>query len=344
MPISPGFLTVKGLNFDPPLVLAPMAGLTHSALRRLILELGGVGLLSTEMLAAKRLPMENASLSPYLVRTAIERPLSYQLLFFRQEDVAPAVQKLHMLGADAIDLNLGCPAPTVRRMGAGSRLMEAPDAVQALVAAARRETELPLTAKIRLGETLDAAKLKNFCLMLEGEGIDMLSVHGRLRGEPFSRKARWDWIGKVKSWLNIPVIANGGIASVAEARNCLAESGADGLMVGRAAARAPWIFAEIARELYGAPLALPVVKKPQIYLRFAALLEESFLPERRLGRLKEFSHYFAANYTFGHRLASAVQASESMDEAKRRAVEFFMRNDPENLPEDQGGFFPCGSS
>ncbi|MGV1099784.1 tRNA dihydrouridine synthase [Thiovibrio sp. JS02] len=327
-------IRIKGLSITPPLVLAPMAGLTHSALRRLILELGGVGLLSTEMLAATRLPMENAALSPYLVRTEAERPLSYQLLVFREADVAPAIARLHALGADAIDLNLGCPAPTVRRMGAGSRLMEAPATVRALVAAARRETDLPLTAKIRLGESLDEKKLRDFCLMLAGEGIELLTVHGRLRGEPFSRRPRWAWIGKVKGWLNIPVIANGGIFSLADAGSCLAESGADGLMIGRAAARTPWLFAEIAREVYGADLALPVVRKPRIYLRYVELLAESFLPERRLGRLKEFSHYFAANYRFGHRLASAVQSSGTVAEARARAVEFFRRNDPENLPDE----------
>src|SRR3989338_5657080 len=111
-------LRLKGLEISPPLFLAPMAGLTHSALRRLILELGGIGLLSTEMLSAARLPSENPQISPYLVRSAQETPLSYQLLVSRVEEVAPAIAKLHVLGAQAIDLNLGCPAPTVRRMGA----------------------------------------------------------------------------------------------------------------------------------------------------------------------------------------------------------------------------------
>jgi tRNA-dihydrouridine synthase len=195
---KPQSLKLRGLEISPPLFLAPMAGLTHSALRRLILEQGGIGLLSTEMLSAARLPSESPQLSPYLVRTAQETPLSYQLLVSRVEEVAPAIAKLHALGAEAIDLNLGCPAPTVRRMGAGSRLMEEPATVQALVAAARKQTGLPLTAKIRLGETLDEEKLREFCLMLEGEGVDLLSVHARLRGEPFVRKPRWPWVGKVK--------------------------------------------------------------------------------------------------------------------------------------------------
>ena len=117
-------LSIKNLVVSPPLFLAPMAGLTHTALRRIILGFGGVGLLSTEMLSAVRLPSDNPTISPFLARSQGERPLSYQLLISRVSDVAPALNKLHSLHADAIDLNLGCPAPTVRKLGAGSRLME----------------------------------------------------------------------------------------------------------------------------------------------------------------------------------------------------------------------------
>lgn len=327
----PVSIHLRHLVISPPLLLAPMAGLTHTALRRLILELGGVGLLSTEMLAAKRLPSENPQISPWLIRRPEERPLSWQLLVGRLEEVVPAVDKLHALGAEAIDLNLGCPAPAVRRMGGGSRLMEEPATVRALVAAARRATSLPLTAKIRLGEELNETKLRDFCRMLAAEGIEMLSVHARLRGEPFSRRPRWAWAGKVKGWLDIPVVANGGIFSVTDAVNCLAESGADGLMIGRAAAATPWLFAAIAREVYGMDTFLPEVNRPALFLRFIALLEESFAPERRLGRLKEFSHYFAGNYAFGHSLATAVQSSATVAEARQRAEEFFRRNDSAGL-------------
>lgn len=314
---------IRGLRIDPPLLLAPMAGLTHTALRQVIFGFGGVGLLSTEMLSAKRLPTENPSISPYLIRTASEQPLSYQLLTSTASEIARAIDVLHAVKADSIDLNMGCPAPAVGRFGAGFSLMEQPENVRLIVAEARKRTALPLTAKIRLGTELDEQKLRSFCTMLGDEGIDMLSVHARLKHEPFARRPRWERIAGIKARLRIPVIANGGIFSVQDAKDCLTVSGADGLMLGRGAVIRPWLFAEIARELCGSDIAEPAVSLPAVYGSFVDLLNGHFRPERRLGRLKQFTTYFARNYAFGHHLATKVQTSNSVEEARERANRFF---------------------
>jgi len=321
-------MRIGTIDVWPPLLLAPMAGLTHSALRTTILNYGGVGLLSTEMLAAERLPSERPEHSPSLVRTARESPLSYQLLLTDDKNIPRIFEALHRLQADVVDLNLGCPAPLVRRAGGGSRLMDNPAQVRRIVASARKQTALPLSAKIRLGETLNEETLCDFCRMLADEGIDMLTVHARLRAEPFIRPPRWGWVAKVKQWVHIPVIANGSIDSVDSARACLRESGADGLMIGRAAARMPWIFAAIARTIYGMEIPEPDVRLPRLYAAFVEALTERFRPERRLGRLKEFTHHFAANYFFGHHLAARVQASGTIEEAWSHAAAFFAANDP----------------
>lgn len=315
-------LSLGDLTLSPPLALAPMVGLSHSALRTLALELGGVGLLFTEMLSVTRLPEENASVSPFLLRYPEEQPLFYQLFVSPGQDVVPAVDRLHQLGAQGVDLNLGCPAPNLRKQGAGCALTNDREQVRRIVAMLRSATSLPLSAKIRLGASLNEEELVDFCRMLEGEGVDLLSVHGRLHKEKFCRRPRWDWIGKVKSAIKIPVLANGGIFSVEDARRCLEMSGADGLMIGRGAACRPWLFGEIARELYGAP-CLPVsLTLPEIYFRFIQLLER-FRPERRLGRLKQFTHYYGQNFTYGHHLAIAVQTSVSVEQASERACQFF---------------------
>jgi tRNA-dihydrouridine synthase len=247
-------------------------------------------------------------------------------------DLGPAVDKLHDLGADAIDLNMGCPDWSVGRSGAGFALMENPESARLLVRAARRRTSLPLTAKIRLGVGLDEPRLKDFCTMLEGEGIDLLSVHARLKKEPFARRPRWEWVARIKEWLGILVIANGGIFTVEDAKRCLAVSGADGLMLGRGAVVRPWLFAGIAREVYGCDVARPAVNLPLVYGSFMGLIEDLFPPDRQLGRLKEFTHYFAGNYKFGHQLSSRIQGSRTMTQARERAADFFEKN-PEHAGE-----------
>ena len=316
-------IQVRKLQIHPPLLLAPMAGLTHSPFRQVLFGFGGVGLASTEMLSAKRLPTENPGISPYLIRADMEKPLSYQLLTSTVAELAPAIDVLHKVKADAIDLNMGCPAPAVGKFGAGISLMEQPELVRCMVAEARKRSTLPLSAKIRLGFDCDEQKLKAFCTMLEDEGIDMLSVHARLKNESFARTPRWEWIARVKSWLTIPVIANGGIFSVQDAEQCLRASQADGLMLGRGAVSKPWLFSEIARDVFGCDIAEPTVSLPAVYGNFIELLGELFRPEYRLGRLKQFTHYFAQNYKFGHHLASRVQSSDSVEEARERAALFF---------------------
>ena len=320
-------ILIRDLRIDPPLLLAPMVGLTHTALRQVICDFGGAGLLSTEMLSARSLPVENPGVSPYLIRTASEKPLSYQLLISSAQEVAPAVDALHAVNADAIDLNLGCPAPAVARRGAGAGLMEQPGEVRRIAAEARKLTSLPLTAKIRLGMDLDMGRLQDFCSMLEDEGIDLISVHARLKQESFARNPRWEIIAGIKEQVTIPVIANGGIFSVQDAGKCLRLSGADGLMLARGAAIRPWLFAEIARELFGCAVPTPAVSLPAFFCRFVDLLNEHFRPEHRLGRLKQFIHHFARNYQFGHHLASRVQSSDSVEEARERAERFFEDNE-----------------
>jgi tRNA-dihydrouridine synthase B len=298
-----------------------MVGLSHSAMRSLVQEQGCVGLLFTEMLSARHLPDEKNS--PVLIRTSDEKPLFYQLFLSDIADIEPAVERLVRLDPQGIDLNLGCPAPQLRRKGAGCYLTTDLLRLQAIVAKLRMATALPLSAKIRLGERLDQIALADLCQMLAGEGIDLLTVHGRLHGEKFCRKPRWEWIGKVKEMVSIPVLANGGIFSVDDARECLRVSGADGLMVGRGAAWRPWLFADIGYEIYGKKPEHPRHTREQIYFRFIELLMERFTTERQLGRLKQFTHYFAGTFSFGHQLATAVQTSSSMEQAATRACAFF---------------------
>ncbi len=323
------------LKISPPLFLAPMAGLTHSALRQLIMDFGGVGLLSTEMLSASSLPHENAAVSPYLIKTDRERPMSWQLLIYNENHVEKAVERLVDLGADAIDINLGCGAPKVVKKGGGVALSHDRKRLAAIVSSIKELTELPVTVKIRLGKEKNQKEFVNWCRFLEGLGIDALYVHARFDKEPFSRPPKWEFAAVAKEAVSIPVIINGGIFSVSQAKKCLETTRADGLMIGRGAASRPWIFNHIRHHLWAETSESPTLPNlSETWLRFYEYLEELFPPERRIGRLKEFTHYFSQNYAFGNRLAMTIQRSNTMTEARIRALEFFEKNQPRSLEEE----------
>lgn len=316
-------LKQRGLCVSPPLALAPMVGLSHSALRSLVAELGGCGLFYTEMLAAKRLPSENPKISPYLHTNSTERPLIYQLFLGDTTHLEAAIKKIHSLGGDGIDINLGCPAPQLKRAGAGSTLAEDSGKVKEIISFARSQTSLPLTAKIRLGVEGNPEKLLDFCRMLEGEGVDLLTVHARFHGEKFCRKPRWHLLAPLCQKLTIPVLANGGVFSVDDARTCLEQSGAAGLMIGRAAVEKPWLFNDIAREIYGCNLPVAEHDPALIYFRYLAHVQQIFAGEKQLARIKQFTHYIVKNNPFGHHLASAVQRSNTVQEAIEHANTFY---------------------
>lgn len=283
-------------------------------------------MLFTEMLAAKRLPHDNARVSPLLARNIVERPLFFQLIVADPVHIRPAVRKIHSLNPQGIDLNLGCPAPVQRRQGAGASLARNHQALCQVLGILRKSTELPVSVKIRLGETANPDTLRTFCRMLESEGVDLITIHARLYGEKFCRKPRWSMIGEVKDSVSVPVLANGGIFSLDDACNCLRISEADGLMVGRGAVIRPWLCREIAKEICGVVAPDQMVNKRDIFLYFTELLEKQFAPERRLGRLKQFTHYYASSFTFGHHFATAIQTSSSMDQALGRAQDYFAGN------------------
>lgn len=320
-------VTVRNLKISPPVALAPMVGLSHCALRLLLKEQGGFGIFFTEMLAAKRLPHENENISPLLIRDRIEKPLIYQIVVFSLEQVGPAVEKLHRLKADGIDINLGCPAPMVKKQGGGISLSDNVQQVNEILSEIRCRTKLPVSAKIRLGVEYRKEKLYDFCKNLEDRGLDFLTIHARLNGEKFCRKPRWYAIADIKKRLSIPVFANGGIFSTEDARRCLEQSGADGLMLGRGAVNKPWLGAEISRDIFNCSIESQMGPRSKVFFRFAELLEKKLPPERRLGRLKQFTHYFAATYAFGHSLAISVQNSSTFEIAMEHAADFF-KNSP----------------
>ena len=237
----------------PPVVLlAPLSGVTDLHMRRIARRCGASAVVSEMVAAAElargqleaRLRAEGAGVTPHIVQLAGCAP----------GPMAEAARLAVANGADVIDVNMGCPAKTVTGGAAGSALMRDLDNAARLLAAVREAVAVPVTVKMRLG--WDEASLNAPALARRAEnlGLNGVTVHGRTRQQFYKGAADWRAIRAVVDAVRIPVIANGDVTSIAEARACLAESGAAAVMVGRAALGRPWLVGAIAAALAGTPV------------------------------------------------------------------------------------------
>lgn len=246
-------MTIKladNITLDPPVFLAPLAGITDLPFRRLVSRFGA-GLVvsemitSHEMLAGRRGVREKAELGLGEQNTAV------QIAGRGEEEMATAARLLAENGAKIIDINMGCPVKKVVSGYCGSALLRDLDHAMRLIRAVIGAVDVPVTLKTRLGwdrSQMNAAELAG---RAEQAGVRMITIHGRTRQQLYKGQADWQAIAAVKRAVGIPVIANGDITDIAAARRALEQSGADGVMVGRGVQGAPWRLAEIAAALFG---------------------------------------------------------------------------------------------
>lgn len=224
--------------------LAPMSGVSDLPFRQLAHRFGA-GLVISEMIASAELVRNR----PDVLRRAENAGIStvvVQLVGHEAHWMAQGARVAVGLGADIIDINMGCPAREVTGKLAGSALMREPDQALRLIEATVAAVDVPVTLKMRLGWDSDDLNAAHLARRAEAAGIRMITIHGRTRCQFFKGKADWTAVAAVKSAVNIPVIVNGDIASAQHLRSALAQSGADGAMIGRAAYGAPWLPGQLA--------------------------------------------------------------------------------------------------
>ncbi len=317
----PAPLRIGPITLDAPVVLAPMAGITNTAFRRLCREYGA-GLYVSEMITTRALVERNATTMRLIRHHESETPRSIQLYGVDPATVEAAVRIIvEEDHADHVDLNFGCPVPKVTRKGGGAALPWKTDLFREIVErAAKAAGAVPLTVKMRKGIDSDHLTYLEAGRIAEGAGVAAVALHARTASEFYSGHADWSAIATLKETVtSVPVLGNGDIWSAEDARRMMAETGCDGVVVGRGCLGRPWLFGDLARELGTGHAADPVDATlgfvAAAFRRHAELLVEFFESEDRGCRdIRKHVAWYFKGYPVGGDLRAKLATVSSLEE------------------------------
>jgi tRNA-dihydrouridine synthase B len=237
-------LRIGSVVVNSRVLQSPLSGVTDLVFRRLVRRFAPESMMYTEMVHASQV-CHVQELPKLMEIDPQERPISIQLFDCRPTFLAEAARRAVMEGADTVDINMGCPVNKITKKGGGSSLLRDPETAEAIVRAVVQAVSVPVTVKTRIGWDDDEITILDFAQRMQDAGAQMITVHARTRAQGYTGPARWEWIARVKEKLLIPVIANGDINSVEAAVQCLAQTGADGVMCSRATLGYPFLVGEI---------------------------------------------------------------------------------------------------
>jgi nifR3 family TIM-barrel protein len=284
-----------------------MASLTDIVFRRVVDEIGGVGLMVTELISAEGLRKKQDRTLSMIRSFDFNTPQFIQLYGSEPESFVDAVKYIEAeTDFSGIDINMGCPVRKIIKKRAGAALLKDPKKIGEICRKVRKVISIPFTVKIRLG--YEEENVFEILKVLENEGVDAVTVHFRLKTDGYSSEARWEYAERIKERSGLKIIGNGNILNRDEALEKL--NLVDGIMIGRGAISNPFIFAEIQDKMPG-----PEDKK-EITERIMALVEEYYPPELRLLRIKAFTKYLALDKPEVIKIKYKVYASKTFDEVK----------------------------
>lgn len=320
------------------LLLAPMATLSHEALRNLIFRFGGCDEYYCEMIHATSL-VSGGKFEEYYIRTQPEPDkMVWQLTDYREEALKEASKIVSELGGIGIDINMGCPAPDIYRTGAGCAWMSKPlqevasmlNKVKSVLDSSTTSCKR-LSCKIRLGEEdFTIEKLFDYCDMLVSEGVTQITLHPRTRKEKYTRKARWEYVNQLCEYLkskysslNLQIIGNGSIFSVEDAISSIKKApNIDGIMLGRSAIQKPWLFKQISSVLSNEEFKTEI-DLFELAIDFMKDIENCQPQEFWKTRKQRFFIYFCDNFQFGNYLKSQLINNDGFEVQKNILQEYF---------------------
>lgn len=321
-----------------PLFLAPMAEISHRAFRELVENFGGCDEYFSEMISAAALLAGGPYEKWYMDTGPRPEKLVFQLVGSALAPIIKAAATLDKLDCAGININMGCSAPLIRKTGAGAAWMGDIDRAGELICGVRAKVKRRLSVKLRIGFKDDFEYLVRFCQRLESAGTELIILHPRLVTEKFKRRARWDYVSALRKELKIPVAGNGDIADAEELAQRAGFSSdsenlaltptasivpiCDAVMVGRAAVRQPWIFAQ-ARGMEDLAQRRSDTEIAEIGLRFLELLASYQPPEFHVSRAKRFFGFFCDNLKWGNYVKNQLNREKSLSGIERVWKEYF---------------------
>jgi tRNA-dihydrouridine synthase B len=341
-------MKIGTIDLTPPFALAPMAGMTDTAFRRLVKRQGGCGLVVSEMVSSEGLVRGIDRTLEYAEFTEEERPVSIQIFGGDPEKMASAAQIVEGMGADIVDVNMGCPVPKIAKHNAGCSLMREPAHAADVIRAMSRAVRIPVTVKMRAGWDASEINAPELARRLEDAGAAAVAVHGRTAAQSYSGSSDWDLIARVAGDLSIPVFGSGDCIDPEQMVERLRSASVGGVLVGRGALRNPWIFEQAADLAAGrVPRQISSAERGQFLLNYVDLLINERLGEAEgfrhvapgqvplpaaparghdrwvINKLRALNSWYTKGLDNGSHLRVAINAAESIPQLRAVIEDFF---------------------
>ena len=332
-------MKIGAVELPSPLAIAPMAGMTDTAFRRLVKRHGGCGLVVTEMVSAEGLVRGIDRTLEYAEYTEEERPISIQIFGGDPDKMAAAAQVVEGMGADIVDVNMGCPVSKIAKHNAGCSLMREPAHAASVIGAMTKAVKIPVTVKMRAGWNDEDRNAPTLARMVQDAGAAAIAVHGRTAAQSYSGSADWDLVARIASEMAIPVFGSGDCIEPQQIVDRL-RSGVGGVLVGRGVLRNPWILAQAADLIAGRPARLVTLEdRGRFLLDYIDLLRHERVDETRalthdrwvINKMRALASWYTKGLDNGSHFRTAVNTTDSLPALRETIGSFFFAGQPASL-------------